>query len=285
MKCPFEPSPLFSLPVVQALLHFAGGYGWHRLQDDRDLDVASGWRNTDWETLRAFEHAAQRGNVGQAQQVTNHLFAYVATGSALCIVDVSLMWAIQTIRSCGETPLRVEAGVARRSRFSVAVLVELLENHVRCLARDALNKITIEHYRKIARMRDTRPAIVSVNSSDKKSLPAFARALELGKGSPYNHAKGRPSNPGNVETRVAKELFEWVRANPPKNLPPPSRQTYKLWWAYIRKTRWLEQLYGEQFEVHPIFAAKYDKTASHENRRKIILTRLEQAFRVLLRKE
>jgi hypothetical protein len=117
----------------------------------------------------------------------------------------------------------------------------------------------------------------------------FARVMELGADAPLNYTNTRRRWSRNtVEIVATLRLIDWIERRGDK-LPPLNRLTAGQWWKHARPL--FVQLYGEQFEEHPLFKKKYGKKVISDAslkiktaQRKQILSKMHQAFRSIARK-
>ena len=175
---------------------------------------------------------------------------------------------------------------------AVQVVVELskmiLDLH---MARERNREI----FRAVERMSPYWPGLLSADNDVRKATEAFVRDdLQLGKGSLFNF-DAKQSSRETPEVAAAWKLF-W-KVHPMKDkckLPPFNRKSAAQWWKIARP--FLEELYGEHFENHVLFANSYRRTPTTEQqatdkslsfntwRRQQIITKTAQAFGKIARK-
>jgi hypothetical protein len=158
----------------------------------------------------------------------------------------------------------------------------------------------------IARPNQLWPGFITVENDWKKLNEKVATNLRLGEDAPFNYKGKQFSRDGNPEVeaalilRSALSIQQRTRArmlaeNPkcktlPAKLPPFNRQTAPEWWKAGRKI--FERKFGIHFENHPLFAKKYPATHAGKSndlsfktwKRKVILSKMPQAFRSIARK-
>jgi hypothetical protein len=142
------------------------------------------------------------------------------------------------------------------------------------------------------------PGFVTVEKDWKALNENTARNLRLGNDAPLNYGGKSWTRDGNPENVAALELINRLtKRNHASNrlrkpmLPPLNKDTAGEWWKVGRPL--IEKIYGEKFEQHPLFAAKYASKAKTKSdaslskatwQRKQILSKIAQAFRTLARK-
>lgn len=162
----------------------------------------------------------------------------------------------------------------------------------------------------IARQNPHWPGFITVENDWKKLNEKVATNLRLGEDAPLNYKGKQFSRNGNPEIEAALILLGALRSqqrtrarmlaeNPkcktlPAKLPQFNRQTVPEWWKAGRKI--FERQFGSDFENHPLFARKYAATKTTKQQavdaslnfktwqRKIILSKMEQAFHSIARK-
>ena len=179
--------------------------------------------------------------------------------------------------------------LAKTDLKALEVLASELRNRVEGLNADAT--AASEHYRKITRKCATWPAVVSVDKEIQKDQVEFALFMELGADGFLNYSR-RQWTRETPEIRASLRLIKWLYWNREQlKLPEFKRKTSLRWWNAGRPM--FEQIYGKQFEKHPLFAEKYKWSENRKKQadnlglkfptwqRKQILSKMEQAFHTL----
>lgn len=180
--------------------------------------------------------------------------------------------------------------LAKTDIAALEVLATELRHQVKGLNHEALE--APEHYRKLMRRCAAWPAAVSVDKEIQNWQLWFARAMELGADAPLNYTNTKRRWSRNTAEVVATlALIDWIERRGDK-MPPLNRKTALQWWKHARPL--FEQLYGQQFEDHPLFKkyAEKNKRKDHQDTslrrktwlRKQILSKMQQAFRSVARK-
>jgi hypothetical protein len=148
---------------------------------------------------------------------------------------------------------------------------------------------------KLARNLQCWPGFITVEKDWEKHNKKVSENLQLGADVPLNYKGKQWSREQNPEVEAAlilvNRLIHRNRAvKPSKKLPPFSRETVKEWWKAGREI--FELNFGNDFENHPLFAKRYTEKNSGQSdslkfktwKRKIILSKMEQAFRSISKK-
>jgi hypothetical protein len=194
---------------------------------------------------------------------------------------------IEALRFQAANALCQLRALAKTDIVALEVLATELRHHVKGLNHEALE--APEHYRKLIRYCAAWPAAVSVDKEIQNWQLWFARVMELGADAPLNYTNTRRRWSRNtVEIVATLRLIDWIERRGDK-LPPLNRLTAGQWWKHARPL--FIQLYGEQFEEHPLFKKKYGNKVIGDAslkintaQRKQILSKMHQAFRSIARK-
>jgi hypothetical protein len=190
------------------------------------------------------------------------------------------------------------------NEIAASVLLQTLAESIHRLYGDLDKQRDI--FTKLARQSNLWPGFITVENDCEKLNEKVIKFLHLGEDAPFNYMGKQFSRDGNPEVEAALILVMALRhqqrtrartvaENPkakflPAKLPPFNRQTALEWWKAARKI--FERQFGKNFENHRLFAKKYlptDKgksnSLSHSTwKRKVILSKMPQAFRSIARK-
>jgi hypothetical protein len=194
---------------------------------------------------------------------------------------------IEALRFQAANALCLLRDLAKTDIVALEVLATELRHHVKRLNYEALE--SPEHYHKLIRRCASWPGAVSVDKDVQNWHLSFARVMELGADAPLNYTNSkRRWSRSTVEIVATLHLIDWIERRGDK-LPPLTRLTAGQWWKHARPL--FTQLYGEQFEEHPLFKKKYgskdiedDSLKIKTARRKQILSKMQQAFHSIARK-
>lgn len=196
--------------------------------------------------------------------------------------------ATETLATTAYAAMRDLFKQARRGNSQAAqILVGHLTNWTGQLCRAECHNP--KAFEPLARKAAIWPGFLTIDKDISRRESERATALQLGKDSPLHYAGRKQWTRDTPENRVALELLQWLAHR--RDLPPFSRATYRTY--YKRAMPLLRQHYGRDFENHPAFN-RYKGHVSAKNpeslrpdtkRRQMILTKLEQSFRTIARKQ
>jgi hypothetical protein len=150
-------------------------------------------------------------------------------------------------------------------------------------------------FTKLARNYQCWPGFITVENDWKKLNEKTVNDLQLGADVPLNYKGKQWSRYDHPEVEAALILVNMLtrrnrKADQNNKLPALNKQTAKEWWKAGRKI--FELSFGNDFENHPLFAKRYtEKNAGQSEsldfktwKRKVILSKMEQAFHSIAQK-